>query len=514
MSEWTQDHTAALEYPTTYFAELNPALLAPMLANKQLQAPARVVHACELGYGTGLSAVIHASASAVQWWGTDYNPAHAQFAATLAEQAGVLTHLADQSFEEFFQRPDLPDFDFIALHGVWSWVSDANRTLLVDFLHRKLRPGGVVYLSYNTLPGHAQMLPVRNLMKCYLDHLTPQGLDEVQRAQTAYQFVQTLMDANPQLCAVHPLAKRTMDDLLQRQTSSYLNHEYLVQHWTPMSFCQVFDALQPAKLKFACSATPVHHTDAHFLIDSQRALLASIAHFSTRETTRDFLVNRQFRQDYWVKGGLPLSPARAQEALLQTRVVLIQTPAQASASVAQAVFQNTIAQPLFGVLVDTLAQGGVQTIATLVAAAVQHGIAQAEAVQAVIQLIGNGSVAVAQDEATIAQVSPRVMRLNAAMCAQARHSPNIGYLASAVTGGGVPVGQLQQQFLAYRNEGLAHAPDWTSAMAQQLISAGLQLIKNGALLAPGDATHAHLLELATQFETTELPLLKRLGCVL
>ncbi len=514
MSEWTQDHTAALEYPTTYFAELNPAVLAPMLTSNRLQAPGQVVHACELGYGTGLSAVIHASASHVQWWGTDYNPAHAQFATSLADHAGVATHLVDQSFEEFFQRADLPDFDFIGLHGVWSWVSDANRALLVDFLHHKLRPGGVVYLSYNTLPGHAQMLPVRNLMKCYMDHMTPQGQDEVQRAQAAYGFVQALMDTNPQLCAVHPLAKRTMDDLLHRQTNSYINHEYLVQHWTPMSFCQVFDALQPAKLRFACSATPVHHHDAHLLIDSQRTLLAGITDFSTRETTRDFLVNRQFRQDYWVKGGLHLSPARAQEALLQTRVVLIRASAQASASIAQAVFHTSIAQPLFGVLVEALSTGTVQPVAALVAAAAQHGIPQADALQAVMQLIGNASLAVAQDEATIGQVSARVMRLNAAICKGARHSAGIGYLASAVTGGGVAVGQLHMQFLACRNEGLAHAPDWASAMGRQLQTDGVQLVKDGALLPPGDATHAHLLELATHFEDTELPLLKRLSCVL
>lgn len=514
MSEWTQDHTAALEYPTTYFAELNPNVLAPMLANNRLQAAGHVVHACELGYGTGLSAVIHATASQVQWWGTDYNPAHAQFATALADHAGVAAHLVDQSFEEFFQRPDLPDFDFIALHGVWSWVSDANRALLVDFLHRKLRPAGVVYLSYNTLPGHAQMLPVRNLMKCYMDHMTPQGLDEVQRAQAAYGFVQGLMDTNPQLCAVHPLAKRTMDDLLHRQTNSYINHEYLVQHWTPMSFCQVFDALQGAKLRFGCSATPVHHNDAHLLIESQRALLAGIADFSTRETTRDFLVNRQFRQDYWVKGGLHLTPASAQEALLQTQVVLIRPPSQMSASIAQAVFQTSIAQPLFGVLLEALSTGAVQPVAALVKAAGTHGIPQADAVQAVMQLIGNASVAVAQDETTIAHVAARVLRLNTAICKGAGHNAGIGYLASAVTGGGIQVGQLHMQFLAYRNEGLPHAQDWATAMGQQLQADGVQLVKDGALLPAGSATQTHLLELATRFENTELLLLKRLGCVL
>lgn len=83
MSEWTQEHTATLDYQTTYFSELNPARLPLVLAHQGLQAQTRVEHACELGYGTGLSTLIHAAASNVQWWGTDYNPAHTQWANTL-----------------------------------------------------------------------------------------------------------------------------------------------------------------------------------------------------------------------------------------------------------------------------------------------------------------------------------------------------------------------------------------------------------------------------------------------
>ena len=67
-------------------------------------------------------------------------------------------NLSDESFEEFCRRQDLPDFDFIGLHGIWSWVSDKNRQVIVDFIRRKLKVGGVVYVSYNTQPGWAPMI--------------------------------------------------------------------------------------------------------------------------------------------------------------------------------------------------------------------------------------------------------------------------------------------------------------------------------------------------------------------
>jgi hypothetical protein len=65
----------------------------------------------ELGYGQGLSANLHAAASLVQWWGTDFNPSQAAFAGEAAAVAGSGAHLSDEAFAEFAGREDLPDFD-------------------------------------------------------------------------------------------------------------------------------------------------------------------------------------------------------------------------------------------------------------------------------------------------------------------------------------------------------------------------------------------------------------------
>jgi hypothetical protein len=513
MNDWTQEHTSTLDYQTTYFQELNPARLALMLAHQGLCTNDRVLHACELGYGVGLSTVIHAAASEVQWWGTDYNPAHAQWANSMAEQAEVRVALHDQSFLDFCQRDDLPDFDFIALHGVWSWVSPANRQIILDFLQRKLRWGGVVYLSYNALPGHAQMVPLRNLMKSYMECMTPSGQDDVQRARSAFQFVQGMLDSNPQISAVYPLAKRTMDDLQRQPSSSYLNHEYLVQHWTPMSFSEVFDALHEARLKFACSAIPTHFFDAHFLVPAQREFLAQIADFRTRETARDLLVNRQFRQDYWIKGGLAMPAAQAVETLRTARVVLIRTPAAVSAGVVQAVFHPRIPEDMLQSLVTGLADGQVHAVGEVQAQAAVSGLVAQDVLSALLHLLGNGSLAVAQDDAVAQRVTQPVMRLNRALCNQALYRADLTHLASAVTGGGVRVGQLHMQFLAYRNTGLQHPGEWAQALGARLHSAGVLLVRDGISLSHLPDMVAYITELAVAFQSQELPLLQNLKCV-
>jgi hypothetical protein len=65
--------------------------------------------------------------------------------------SGSRANLYDDAFVDFVNRPDLPDFDYIGVHGICSWISRDNRQVLVDFVRRKFKVGGVMYISYNTL---------------------------------------------------------------------------------------------------------------------------------------------------------------------------------------------------------------------------------------------------------------------------------------------------------------------------------------------------------------------------
>ena len=42
---------------------------------------------------------------------------------------------------------------------IWSWVSEENQRVIVDFVRRKLKVGGLLYISYNCQPGFAAMVP-------------------------------------------------------------------------------------------------------------------------------------------------------------------------------------------------------------------------------------------------------------------------------------------------------------------------------------------------------------------
>ena len=207
MDDWTQGYVADIGYTSGYYRELNP-LRIPLLLLCAGVAPPEIDTACELGFGQGLSLNIHAAASEAQWYGTDFNPAQAAYALSLGVTSGSDARLFDDSFAEFCARPDLPDFAYIGLHGIWSWISDDNRRIIVDFVRRKLKVGGILYISYNTQPGWAAMMPMRRLLAEHISVMSARGGGWPSRIDAALDFAANLMAVDPIFARVNPISGR------------------------------------------------------------------------------------------------------------------------------------------------------------------------------------------------------------------------------------------------------------------------------------------------------------------
>ncbi len=149
----------------------------------------------ELGYGQGVAVNIAAASNNAEFWGADFNPAHAAHAQSLARASGAKAHFVDDSFAELLARGDLPAFDIIALHGVWSWVSDENRRAIVEIIRRRLKVGGAGYISYNTLPGWAMGMPLRHMMTLHAETVGSGVQGVVGRIDAAISFGTRLAEA-------------------------------------------------------------------------------------------------------------------------------------------------------------------------------------------------------------------------------------------------------------------------------------------------------------------------------
>ena len=509
MTSWNEGYVTDVDYTYGYYNELSPLRIRLAFADAGLKCPA-IGEACELGFGQGLSANIHAAASTTSWHGNDFNPAQAAFAQELADASGAQANFVDESFEEFCGRTDLPDFDFIALHGIWSWISDANRSAIVDFIRRKLKVGGVLYISYNTLPGLGSFAPMRNLLTRHAEYYGVEGHGRVTKIEQAMQFADNLCAVNPTYLKANPQITEKLESL-KGQNRNYLAHEYFNQDWHPMGFADMADWLKPAAMSFACSANFVDHVEIANLTPEQQAFLDTFTHPVFKQSVRDFLVNQQFRRDYWVKGPRLMNAAEKVEVIRGLRIVLTQQSSEIKLKAIGNLGEVALSEEIYSKVIGQLKDLEPRTIGEIEPLLKDSGITLGQLVQVVVMLAGTGALANAQDDCEIVSSKVQTAKLNEHLLAKARYSGDISCLASPVISAAVAVDRVRQLFLlAMKNA--SNTEEELAAFAWGVISSqGQKVILNGAPIDSEDENLKELIIRAEKFLRLDLPLYQALG---
>lgn len=508
MSDWTGGYVAEIGYTHGYYAELNPLRIKLAFLHAGYAFP-EAGTACELGFGQGVSTNVHAAASVTRWYGTDFNPAQAGFAQELAAASGANVKLYDEAFDEFCSRADLPEFDFIALHGIWSWISDANRQVIVDFIRRKLKVGGVVYISYNTQPGWAAMVPLRNLLTEHAQLMAPPGEGIVTRIDASLKFAEKVLASGAMYGKLNPHVASRLGQL-KEQNRQYLAHEYFNQDWEPMSFSSMRGWLEDAKLTYACSAHFLDHIDVLNLTPEQQQLLKDIPDRMFRETVRDFLVNSQFRRDYWVRGGRQLNMVQRVEAMRELRFVMVMPRNQVSLKVKGVVGEADMNEGVYNPILDLFAGYRVLSFKELEEARRPAGVSFENLMQALMILVSKSVLQPAQDETAIKAALPATRRLNRMLCEQARYADAVVAMASPVIGGAINLNRVDKLLLLGLSKGAKDVESLARFLIGNLALGGSRILKDGKALETPEAEFNEALRLTNGFTETMLPLLKAL----
>jgi SAM-dependent methyltransferase len=511
MSDWSAGYVADIGYTFGYYTELNPLRIKLAFLNNGLVYP-EVGTACELGFGQGLSTNIHAAASVTKWYGTDFNPAQAAYARDLAEKSGADATLYDDSFAEFLSREDLPEFDYIGLHGIWSWVSDENRSIIVEFIRRKLKVGGVVYISYNTLPGWAAFAPMRHLMTEHAEVIGSEGRGIVSRINDAIEFADKLLKTNPVFSRANPLVGERIKKL-KDQNRHYLAHEYFNRDWHPMHFSTMAAWLEPAKLQYACSAHYIEQIDAVNLSEEQQEFMKEIPDPMFRQSVFDFMVNQQFRRDYWVKGLRRLTGLEQSEALGAQKVILVSHRPNVSLKVTGALGEADMSAEIYTPILDLLADHKARTLAQIFHTLKPQNITFAHVVQAAMILAGGGHLASVQEESIVNKAKRQTERLNSQLMNTSRAKGDVSFVASPVTGGGVLVTRIQQLFVLAMIKGKKTPAEWAESAWETLCLQGEKLIKAGVMLEVPEDNLAELTRQAQDFADEQVAILKTLQII-
>ncbi|HEX2842928.1 class I SAM-dependent methyltransferase [Hyphomicrobium sp.] len=513
---WTSGYVAELDYTHGYYREMCPRNLElAMLSRQQAHSVNRPLRYLELGFGQGLSLNIHAAANEGEFWGTDFNPTQAANARELAAASGANLKAFDQSFAEFAARDDLPEFDIIVLHGIWSWISDENRRVIVDIARNKLKVGGLFYVSYNTTPGWSPAMPLRHLMSLHVNLATGEANGLGSRIDAALDFAERVIDSNALYFRANPAVAERLKSM-KSHNRNYLAHEFFNADWHPMPFSEVAQHLEHAKLSFAASSNLVAHIDALHLTAQQQQLLASISHPLLRESVRDYCENQQFRRDVFVKGPRGLTPQRQLETLKSQRFMLLVPESEITFKLTGPVGEAQLQTEVYGPVVAALAEGryAPKGFTELLANPLLKAVAPAQLAQALFVLSGLGHASAAHDEREISAVRGRAQALNRHIIERAVLGGELGFLASSVTGAGVHLGRIQQLFLRSLARGKRTPQEWAVDIWPIMEAQNQRLIRDGKSIATAAENISELATLGQDFAGKRLPILEAAGVTL
>ena len=360
---WSSGYCTDIPYTMGAYKQLSPITLGATAGLKGRAAPdfSGDFTYLELGCGNAISAVTNAAMyPRGQFYAVDFNPEHVSFARELASETGLTNiNVFEYSFAEAAEAPEgtFPQFDVIAFHGVWSWISDENRSHILSIIRRHLKTGGLVYVSYNCQPGWSALMPVRHLVH---QHAARQGSGRSDLQTVAgLKYVRKLLDDGAVYDRLFPGAKATIDRSLESTQSAYLAHEWFNRDmYAPFSSDVIADLLG-VKCNYIGSADASSNVDAISVPEKIRPELAG-ADEALRETLIDFAAGRKFRQDIYGRGTVPLSGT--QQARFADSFAFVQygeLPAADNVTIGGPIGEVKGAPEVFGPILQALAEGEV-----------------------------------------------------------------------------------------------------------------------------------------------------------
>jgi SAM-dependent methyltransferase len=233
-------------YPRTHPAHL--AALATVYG--ATPAPVETARILEIGCGEGANLLpLAAALPAATVVGLDPAATAIATARSRADAAGlgnVTLHAV--GIEDL---PDGPAFDYVVAHGVLSWIPPAARAALWAALARRVAPGGVVYLSFNVLPGWSTRAAVADALRRQVAGLS----DPVAKVAAARALLRDLVAAAPD-GTLWAAVLRAEQRVAEAVDDWYLFHDHLAPFHEPFWFADVARAAAEAGLTWICDAEP------------------------------------------------------------------------------------------------------------------------------------------------------------------------------------------------------------------------------------------------------------------
>lgn len=509
MQSWTEGYVSDIPYSSGFYREMTPSHLrfAALSLGHVADRPSSYL---ELGSGQGFGlALLAAVEPEMRFHGVDFNPEHIVTSRRIASGAGLgNVEFEEASFEEVAGRGEAGEFDCVGLHGILTWVSPASQAAIVAILGRRLAPGGLAYVSYNSMPGWAEAAPLQYLMRA-LARRAPSGRSDG-RVEHALKAMQAMKEGGARYFTRNPDVVSRLERMPDTNRT-YLAHEYLNEHWRPLHFAEVAAMMEPAKLGFLGSATLTEDIDAVAVPEELHALCAEAgSDVVWQETLRDYASNKQFRRDIFARG-LPAADGLRHGATLDASAfVLARNPDDVRYKFTGPLGEIEGHLDVYEPLVRRLAESQVATFAELAALPVFAAKGRGTLLQSLTLLVHSGQVLpVPAGEREAANASCR--RFNRFVTSAIESGYSHGFLASPVAATGVPAGTADLLALSAIHAGCTDDDALARHVFATLDRRGERPLRDGQPIADEGEAIAKIASELGPHAASQVPVWRRLG---
>ena len=264
----------------------------------------------ELGCAMGIHLHLTAAANPMgHFVGVDFNPQQLMVAKDVLDSTKINNiEFFQASFEEFLNL-EIEPFDFIVTHGVWSWISEENQTVMIKIINKLLKANGVLYCSYMSHPGATGLTSVQKLMTEMSRNLNG---DSATKAVQSLSLARQIGQSKIGLFAKIPSLNQELFELSQDKPN-YIAHDFLSEHWQPQHSADMIRQFGNIGLSYIAGAGIIENLDVFSLPIEIQTLIKTLPLITLKETVKDIARHTLQRQDIYVNNHTKISHIKIEQ---------------------------------------------------------------------------------------------------------------------------------------------------------------------------------------------------------
>src|SRR5262249_4724560 len=203
------------------------------------------------------------------------------------------------------------------------------------------RPGAVVHISYNALPGWQGAIGMQRLI--YQAGMRAAGRSD-QRVEAGMELARELKGLDARYLVESNVAR----GVLEREgvAAQYLTHQYMNAHWRPEFHADVANALSEAKLDWVGSANLLENFPDLTMTEEQRKVMDRYSDPIMQELIKDICLQRGLRHDIYVRGARRVGVAQREAALSRLTLMPTVCPAELETTLEVPAGKAEMSEPL------------------------------------------------------------------------------------------------------------------------------------------------------------------------